>query len=64
MRKFDGKDPVNWILDMEQYFGLHDVQLLQKVHIAYLYLESNKVYGIKVFVLINHSSLGQFSRRK
>ena len=23
MRKFDGKDPVNWILQMEQYFDLH-----------------------------------------
>ena len=33
MRKFDGKDPLNWILQMEQYFDLHEVQLLQKVHI-------------------------------
>ena len=36
MRKFYGKDPVNWILQMEQYFDLHDVHLLQKVHIASL----------------------------
>ena len=39
MRKFDGKDPVNWILQMEQYFDLHGVQLLQKVCIASSYLE-------------------------
>ena len=28
MRKFDGKDPVNWILQMEQYYDLDDIQLL------------------------------------
>ncbi len=28
MRKFDGKDPVNWILQMEKYFDLHGVPLL------------------------------------
>jgi len=38
MRKFDGKDPVNWILQMEQYFDLHGVPLLQKVWIASSYL--------------------------
>ena len=26
MRKFDGKDPVTWILQMEQYFDLNNVQ--------------------------------------
>ena len=26
MKKFDGKDPVTWILQMEQYFDLHNVQ--------------------------------------
>ena len=41
MRKFDRKDPVTWILQMEQYFYLHDVQLPQKVCIASLYLELN-----------------------
>jgi hypothetical protein len=25
MRKFDGKDPITWILQMEQFFDLHDV---------------------------------------
>ena len=42
MRKFDGKDPVNWILQMEQYFDLHGVQLLQKVCIASSYLEPDQ----------------------
>ena len=27
MGKFDGKDLVNWILQMEKYFDLHEVQL-------------------------------------
>ena len=42
MRKFDGKDPVTWILQMEQYFDLRDMQLLQKVRIASLFLEPNQ----------------------
>ena len=63
-RKFDGKDPINWILQMEKYFDLHGVPLLQKVRITSNYLEPNHFYGIKGFVLINHLSCGQFSRRK
>ena len=39
MRKFDGKDPITWILQMEQFFDLHQVTSLQKVTIASLYLE-------------------------
>jgi hypothetical protein len=31
MRKFDGKDPVTWILQMEQFFDLHNVPHTQKV---------------------------------
>ena len=31
MRKFDGKDPITWILQMEQVFDLHDVRHTQKV---------------------------------
>jgi len=42
MRKFDGKDPVNWILQMEKYFDLHGVPLLQKVCIASSYLEPDQ----------------------
>ena len=42
MRKFDGKDSVNWILQMERYFDLHGVPLLQKVCIASSYLESDE----------------------
>ena len=41
MRKFDGKDPVTWILQMEQYFDLHNVKNTQKVRIATLHLEQN-----------------------
>jgi hypothetical protein len=31
MRKFDGKDPIRWILQMEQFFDLHNVPHTQKV---------------------------------
>ena len=41
MRKFYGKDPVKWILQMEQYFDLNNVQNTQKLHIANLHLEKN-----------------------
>jgi hypothetical protein len=37
MRKFDGKDPIKWILQMEQFFDLHNVRHTQKVQIASLY---------------------------
>jgi len=47
MKKFDGKDPVNWILHMEQYFDLHEVQLLQKVRIASSYLELDQFLWYK-----------------
>ena len=30
MRKFDGKDPVTWILHMEQYFDLNDIKHSQR----------------------------------
>src|SRR3984957_6715326 len=30
MRKFDGKNPETWILQMEQFFDLHNVQNTQK----------------------------------
>ena len=39
MRKCDGKDPITWIFQMEQFFDLHQVPNLQKVTIASLYLE-------------------------
>ena len=39
MRKFDGKAPITWIFQMEQFFDLHQVPTLQKVTIAFLYLE-------------------------
>ena len=39
MRKFDGKGPLTWIFQMEQFFDIHQVPNLQKVAIASLYLE-------------------------
>ena len=42
MRKFDGKDHRTWILEMEQFFDLHNVQNTQKLCIATLYLEPNQ----------------------
>jgi hypothetical protein len=42
MRKFDGKDPITRILQMEQFFDLHNVPHTQKVRIASLYLEPNQ----------------------
>ena len=41
MRKFDGKDPIKWVLQMEQYFDFLNVQNTQKVRIATLHLEQN-----------------------
>ena len=41
MRKFDGKDPATWILQMEQFFDLNNMQNTQRVHTATLYLEPN-----------------------
>jgi gas vesicle protein len=34
MRKFDGKNPITWILQMEQFFDLHNVPHTQKVRIV------------------------------
>jgi hypothetical protein len=42
MRKFNGKDPITWILHMEQFFDLHNVPHTQKVQISSLYLEPNQ----------------------
>jgi hypothetical protein len=39
MTKFDCKDPITWILQMEKFFDLHNVPHTQKVRIASLYLE-------------------------
>lgn len=42
MRKFDDKDPATWILQMEQFFNLNNVQNTQKVRIETLYFEPNQ----------------------
>ena len=39
MKKFDGKDSITWIFQMEKFFDTHQVPNLQKVAIASLYLE-------------------------
>ena len=59
MRKFDGKDPVTWILHMEQYFDLNNVKNTQKVRFETLHL-----YGIDGFAPVKIFSLGQFLQRK
>ena len=41
MRKFDGKDPITWILQMKKYFDLNNVKNKQNVRIATLHLEQN-----------------------
>jgi hypothetical protein len=55
MRKFDGKDPITWILQMEQFFDLHDVPHTQKVRIVSLYLEPNQFVWYQS--LCSHKSL-------
>jgi hypothetical protein len=55
MRKFDGKDPVTWILQMEQFFDLHNVPHTQKVQITSLYLEPNQFVWYRW--LCSHRSL-------
>jgi hypothetical protein len=55
MRKFDGKDPITWILQMEKFFDLHNVPNTQKVHISSLYLEPNQFVWYRW--LCSHKSL-------
>jgi hypothetical protein len=55
MRKFDGKDPITWILQMEQFFDIHNVPHTQKVRIAFLYLEPNQF--LWYLWLCSHKSL-------
>ena len=43
MRKFDGKDPIMCIFQMEKFFGLHQVPTMQQVTIASLYLETYQI---------------------
>jgi hypothetical protein len=42
MRKFDGKDHITWVFQMQKFFDLHKVSTLQKVIVASLYLEPNE----------------------
>ena len=51
MRKFDGKDPATWILQMEQFFDLNNVQNTQKVRIATLYFGTKSVCMVSMAFL-------------
>jgi gas vesicle protein len=62
MRKFDGKDPITWILQMEQFFDLHNVPHTQKVRIASLCLEPNQFVSMDLFSQITRH-LDNFHRR-
>ena len=42
MRKFDGKDPLTWINQMEIFFEIHQIPYRQKVTMASLYLEPDQ----------------------
>ena len=42
MRKFDGKDPLTWINQMENFFEIHQIPYGQKVAMASLYLEPDQ----------------------
>jgi hypothetical protein len=55
MRKFYGKDPITWILQMEKFFDLHNMPHTQKVRIASLYLEPNQFVWYQW--LCSHKSL-------
>ena len=59
MKKFDGKDPVNLILQMKKYFDLHGIPLLQKVCITSNYLEPNQISWYKG--LCSHKPLVMWS---
>ena len=52
MRKFDGKDLITWILQMEQNFDLHNVQNTQKVCISTLHLEQNTFFMVSMALLL------------
>ena len=42
MCKFDGKDPLTWINQMENFFEIHQIPYGQKVMMASLYLEPDQ----------------------
>ena len=64
MRKFDGKDPGTWILQMEQFLDLHNVKNTQIYAFKlYIWIQIN-LYGIDGFALVNKLSLGICLRMK
>ena len=59
MSKFYGKDPITWILQMEQYFDLHNEKNTQNVCIATLHLEQNTFVWYRW--LLSHKKIVTFS---
>ena len=63
MRKFDGKDLVTWILQMEQYFNLQMCKT-HKRYVLKLYIWNKiSLYGINGFALVKKLSLDNFYGR-
>jgi len=60
MRKFDGKDPVTWILQMEQYLDLHICKAHKRYALQLYIWKQISLYGIDYFSLVKKLSLGQF----
>jgi len=52
MRNIDGKDPITWILQMEQFFNLHNVKNTQKVCVATLFFGSKSVCMVSMPLLL------------
>jgi len=63
MRKFDGKDPATWILQMEQFFNLNNVQNTQKICMETVYLEPNQFVWYQWLFFRKKLSLGQFLQK-
>ena len=61
MRKFDGKDPITWIFQMEQFFDLSQVPTLQKVTITSLYLEPDQFVWYQLLCDCKKDSIIYFS---
>ena len=62
MRKFDGKDPATWILQMEQFFDLNNVQNTKRYILQLCIWNQISLYGINGFALVKRLSLGKFLR--
>jgi hypothetical protein len=59
MRKFDGKDPITCIFQMEQFFDLYQTPSLQKVPIASSYLKNDQFIWYQWFCARNEIFLAR-----